>query len=127
MTPTAKAARQAAAPYALDFAPPKRRHDEATEFVVIVLWLAGFSAGTIAATLGLRRCQVLGIAHRSGFESRSEMTDQQRQSHLNELREIRIDEAGRPLDRGALAGFDWRIQPISDRRKIRPPRKGVVT
>ena len=119
----AKAAPQAAAPFSLGFAPPKRRHNESTEFTVVALWLAGFSAGSIASTLGMRRTQVLGIAHRSGFENRSEMDDEVRQFHLDELREIRVDEMGQPLDGGALASFNWKIQPISDRRKVRPARR----
>lgn len=123
MTGPAKATRQSA-DFKLDFRPPRRRHDISTEFVVTALWLMGFSAKSIGSLIELRRSQILGIVHRSGFESRSEMTDEVRQFHIDELREIRIDEAGLPLDRGALAGFDWKIRPINDQRKRRPARRG---
>ena len=122
MTTPAKAARQAAASYALGFAPPKRRHGEATEFTVIALWLAGFSAGNIAAQLGMRRSQILGIAHRSPFKNRSNMTDAERQHHLDEMREIRFDD-GVPIDGGALDRFNWRIIPLTDGRKQRPAKR----
>jgi hypothetical protein len=65
MTRLSDGADQDSGPFHLDTAPPRRRHDEATEFTVLVLWLTGFSAGAIAARLGLRRGQVLGIVGRS--------------------------------------------------------------
>lgn len=121
MTRTQKAARHAVT-YQLDFQPPRRRHDISTEYVVTALWLIGFSAGAISSLVGLRRSQTLGIVHRSGFESRSEMTDEQRQFHLDELREIRFED-GRPLDGGRLDGITWQIQLLSP-AKVRPARRG---
>ena len=107
--------------YRLDIRPPMRRHSDPTQYTVLALWMIGFSASSIARTCGLRRSQVLGIAHRSGFEMRSTMTDQERQSALDDLREIRFDD-GPPLDGGRLDGFDWKIIPIEDGRKKRPAR-----
>lgn len=110
---------QHSVPFHLDIAPPRRRHDDATEFTVLVLWLTGFSAGTIASQLGLRRGQVLGIVARSAFEKRSSMDDDKRQNELNLLRAIRTEDGGPPLDGGTLDRFDWKILPIADARRSR--------
>ena len=107
----------------LNFRADYRRHGDQTQFVVLVLWIAGFSAGVIAAQVGLRRSQVLGVVNRSPFAKRSTMSDRERQSELDTLRAVRSEDGGPPLDGGVLANFDWKIQPISDRRKMRPARR----
>jgi hypothetical protein len=125
MTSLSKAGRPPAAPkFALDLPAQRQRYTEKDQFVVVALWLAGFSASAISRTYGFRRSQILGIVHRSGFEARSSMTDQQRQAELNLLKDLRIDDdSGVPLDRGDLKNFDWRIMPIEDGRKRRPARR----
>lgn len=121
MTTTQKAARQAAAPFSLDFAPPRRRHDDATRYCVWCLWLIGLSAGSIAKTLLIPRSAVLGLIARSDYAGRSSMTDQERRILLSELRDIRFED-GRPLDGGRLDGINWTVQPLSP-AKIRPPKR----
>jgi hypothetical protein len=119
MTTPAKAAGKAAAPFRLDIRAPVRRHGDRDQFIVLSLWLAGFSASSIATTLGLRRNQTLGICNRSPFAKRSAMSDSERQAELDLLREVRTEE-GPPIDGGVLDRFTWKIQPISDGRKRRP-------
>lgn len=111
--------------FKLDIRAPYRRHADGDQFVVLSLWLAGFSASSIASTVGLRRSQILGIAHRSCFEMRSSMSDEQRQAELDLLHEIRCED-GFPIDGGKLTAFDWNIIPIEDGRKRRPARKVVL-
>lgn len=108
--------------YHLDIPSELRRHTERDQFTISALWLAGFSAGAISKTYGLRPAQVLGIVHRSGFEMRSNMTDEQRQAELNFLRKSRLDDFGKPIDGSALDNFDWQIRPL-DGRKIKQRRK----
>lgn len=124
MTSLSKAGRPPAAPkFALDLPAQRRRYTEKDQFVVVALWLAGFTASTISRTYGFRRSQILGIVNRSGFEARSSMTDHERQAELNLLRDYRIaDDSGAPLDGGLLRRFDWCIMPIEDGRKRRQAR-----
>lgn len=124
MTTSTKAARQAAA-YHLDFMPPKRRHGEATKYIAIVFWTAGYSASTIASMLGLRRAQALALVQRASFIERATATDEERRRLLQELKAIRYED-GKPLDGGVLDRFDWQIIPLTDGRKQRPARKAVT-
>lgn len=117
MTTLHKAGRQPAA-FKLDLPVEHRRHHRNEKFVVTALWLAGFSAGDISLACGLRRSQVLGVAHRSGFSMRSIMTDDERQEAIVELFDSSTAE-----QRAALPGFDWTIRPIEDGRQRRPARK----
>jgi hypothetical protein len=120
MTTSAKAARQAA-DFKLGFL-PNTRHPESTRYSVAVLWLLGLGSSSIAKLLLIPRSSVASIVARSEYADRSSMTDRQRQSLLDELRSIRLED-GRPLDGGRLDGINWKIQPISDRRKVRPARR----
>lgn len=92
------------------------RHREADRYIVSVLWVIGFSIGSIARVTGLRQKQIAGIINRSEYANRTEMTDEQRRNYLRELWQVReLD--GRALDDGILDTIGWEIMPLRRAQK----------
>ncbi len=90
----------------------RRQHGDPVKYVTYVLWLMGYSEGTIAKTLSLRRKQVAGIITRSEYAGRSAMTDHDRSEKLKELQEVRYED-GVPLDGGMLDRIGFEIMPAA--------------
>lgn len=86
--------------------------NSAQKYVAYCLWLKGHTMPMIAHWLGVRTKQVAGIIARSNWPDRSSMTDADRQQALDELRQIRLDKGGEPLDGGLLNRFVWIIEPL---------------
>lgn len=88
------------------------RHDEAVRYCAFALWLAGYSAGTIAVWLGMTRKQALGLCQRSPYGARASMSPAARQAALDELRAIRVGADGKS---GWIAsiGRRWRWSATS--------------
>lgn len=82
------------------------------KFTAYALWLKGHNMQMIAHWLGARPKQIAGIITRSAWPNRSEMTDADRQQALDELKQIRLDKSGVPLDGGVLNNFVWKIEPL---------------
>lgn len=120
MSAPSNAARGGAVTYQLDFL-PQTRHAESTRYPIVVLWLIGLGSSSIAKLMLIPRSSVASIIARSEYADRSTMTDRQRQTLLDELREIRFED-GRPLDGGRLDAITWQIQPLSP-AKVRPDRR----
>lgn len=102
------------------------RHDDRTIYVVYVLWIIGYSQRAIAVALRLRSKQVAGIIHNSGvYRDRAAMTDSERAQRLSDLRAIRFDENGTPLDGGALDKIPFALRPLTGRQAQGPLRRKV--
>lgn len=108
--------------FRLDFSAPKRRHGESMKYIVYVLWLIGYSERSISIILEMRPKQVAGIIGRSDYRNRSIMTDQERRTLLEELREIRF-ENGVPIDGGKLDKISWAIRPLGESQLRGPVRR----
>lgn len=92
-------------------------HGDDVKYTVYVLWLKGYTEREIGLGMMLRRKQVAGIVSRSEYANRSDMSTAERQHKLNELRDIRIGEDGRSIDRGRLDKFEWVVKPIYGQQK----------
>lgn len=93
------------------------RHDAKTRFIVHVLWLRGHTEMQCAVMAKLRRKQVAGIIARSPYANRSAMTDAERQTHLDVLRENRFDGDGM-IDGGVLRPSQFTILAL-EREQLR--------
>lgn len=103
----------------------RQRHPDSLVYVVLVLWLIGYAERAIAVAAGLRSKQVSGIVHNSEYRNRAGMSDEERAERLKELAAIRFDDAGRPLDGGALNRIEWRTRPLAARQARGPLKRRV--
>ena len=99
------------------------RHGEDIKYIAYVLWLVGFSERSISIVLGIRRKQAAGIIAGSEYANRSAMTVTERQSKLDELKAIRLDNDGQPLDGGRLNRCTFSARPLRDAQRRGPTRR----
>ncbi len=85
---------------------------ERIRYSIWVLWLRGHDAAFIARVVRLRRSQTLGVAQRSPWKNRSEMTLAQRQAALDELFAIRVGADGKRIDGGFLSHSAFIAEPL---------------
>lgn len=83
---------------------------EQQKYTVYVLWLRGHTEAYCAKAAGLRERQVAGLIWRSPYRNRSAMTDQERQSLLDQLEPLRLDRR--------LKDIAFKIEPL-DRKQQR--------
>lgn len=84
----------------------------AEKYIAYCLWLKGHTIGMIAHWLNVRPKQIAGVIARSQWPNRSAMTDVARQEALDQLKQIRLDKYGQPLDGGRLNRFVYTIEPL---------------
>lgn len=88
-------------------------HEDATRYVVYVMWLKGYTASTIAQWTRLSPKQISGIVTRSEYHNRARMTSNERHRYLSELKAIRLGTDGQSLDGGILDKLaDWKPLPL---------------
>ncbi|MCV9960769.1 hypothetical protein OIU34_02555 [Pararhizobium sp. BT-229] len=92
------------------------------KYVTYVLWLIGYSEGTIAKALCLRRKQVAGMISRSEYSRRSAMSDHDRSEKLKELQRVRFED-GVPLDGGMLDRVHFQVIPAARSALSAPLRR----
>lgn len=96
------------------------RHADADKYIVSVLWVIGFSIGSISRVTGLRQKQIAGVINRGDYANRTEMTDEQRRTFLRELWLVReVD--GAPIDGGILDAIGWEIMPLRQSQRRTAP------
>lgn len=101
-------------------------HDDAIRYTVYVLWLVGYSQRAIGAALRLRKTQVAGIIANSPYKGRALMERAELLQHLADLKDIRMDDAGAPLDGGRLDKIAFEPRPLNGRQKRHFLRRGKV-
>lgn len=92
------------------------RHREEDRYIVSVLWVIGFSIGSIARVTGLRQKQIAGIINRGEYANRTAMSDAERTERLRELYQVR-EIGGKPLDGGLIDEIGWQIMPLRPQQK----------
>ncbi|MCB1438138.1 MAG: hypothetical protein KDJ63_00035 [Nitratireductor sp.] len=88
-------------------------HSEEEIFTIYVLWLTGFSQALIARYMRMRVKQVAGIVTHSEYTNRAAMTDAERQTYLDELREVHRQD---PVPSPILDRVSWKVLPLSGRQ-----------
>lgn len=94
----------------------RTRLPDSVKYVVYVLWLHGYTQGQISLHVStkLRRVvtpsQIRNAVRRSPYDGRSRMSTEERQRHLDILRQDRID-------RFAIRDYVFTAGPILDGRQ----------
>lgn len=88
---------------------------EAQVYTTCVMWLCGKTAVEIAGWLRLDVEQVRGIIKASPYARRADMSIEDRQISLDELRDVRMVD-GRPIDGGLLIRSDFVAVELSPRQ-----------
>lgn len=95
---------------------PKRFYSDPLKYAVLVLWLHGYSCGQIARRVSplarerLTRANINAIVRRSPYNQRRAMSDEERQRHLDILKQER-------LDNGRIEDWVFVAAPIDDGRQ----------
>ena len=89
------------------------RPDDRDRWIAWTLWLHGLSAAEIGLFLGRSRKSALSLCQKGEFGHRAKMTIDERRHALAELRAIRCDEDGVPIDKGVLPDRIFTPRPLS--------------
>lgn len=96
----------------------RRKNSDTVRYLAYVMWLNGSSLSSVAAQVTAATGEAYLSAHvwkiiqRSPYRKRSDMSQNERQNHLDIL-------AGERLDGGKLKASAFIARPMSDRRKTR--------
>ena len=94
----------------------KRRRvkpDDRDRWIAWVLWVHGLSAAEIGMFLNRSRKSALSLCQKSEYGGRAKMTLEERRYALAELRAIRCDDEGVPIDKGVLPDRIFEPRPLS--------------